>query len=201
MSEKQLITTLKSAGEHFFEQLNELKKNVPNLPTDKLAEGYKMLKPYEKAVTEFTKTVRNELIENRFKEIIPDEKGHKYISIPSGGRLKAEKRVKYELDQEKAIKYLRKKGLYDKATTVTRTITDVEGLISLVVTMLNTLKEFGCENVKELSSEFESYIATEVTVDEAKLEALVTLGELSADDLAEFYTEKISYALKVLKSR
>jgi len=188
---KDLVTVVVRTEKNI-RTLEDLKKELKSVETPKLVSGYLIVKDFANRVRKFTEAVREELLyggdENARKkefngrfftdDVETDEKGHRYLIGEDEKCLKAEKRVSLKLNEEKATKLLKEKGLYDSATDK-----QVVGVNVQVLDRLNELKEDlvkarldgFARQVEAILDEFEIV----ETLNEKKIEALVALEALS----------------------
>lgn len=207
---KDLVKVVKDTGGSL-SLLNDLRKELKEIPTPKLVTGYLMAKDYSNMVKKFVEAVREELLfetkesaeekcyDGRFFDdgVEVDEKGHRWITGEDGKVLKAEKRVSNLLDEEKAEEYLKRERVWEQATNESVVVIDdtvVSDLMQLRLQIVN-----GDESSwKYLAKLDEAIGKLEVRrkIDEKKVEALVVLGQISMDVLEQFYEESVVYALK-----
>jgi len=205
---KDLVTVVVRTEKNI-RTLEDLKKELKSVETPKLVSGYLIVKDFANRVRKFTEAVREELLyggdENARKkefngrfftdDVETDEKGHRYLIGEDEKCLKAEKRVSLKLNEEKATKLLKEKGLYDSATDK-----QVVGVNVQVLDRLNELKarlDGFARQVEEILDEFEIV----ETLNEKKIEALVALEALSGDEVEEMYDVDVTYALKEQKKK
>ena len=195
------------------ERLDDFRNQLQNVETSVLASGYIDVKNYESKVKAIAEVVRDELLYGqegskakgeylgRFFEgdVEEDDKGHRYIIGADGRVLKAEKRVTIKLDPEAAEAYLREKGLWEQAT-----VKKVVGVGTKVIDKLNALiekaeagKRIRPEDLKDVLDE----LVIEEELSEERLQALVALEMLDAEDDEQLHKVTTVYALKEDKKK
>lgn len=187
------------------EQLEAIKDRLPEIPTPELVTGFAMANTYSKRIGTFVDAVKKELVDNkqqsgRFLDYgEEDAKGHRYLEGVDGRELKAEKRVRSVMDAEKAHDVLEEKGLLEAALVTKRRCSDAEGVYQLAQAIADGKMTKAV--MQEKAEEILKRIEAETVVDEGKVEALVTLGDLNIDDVQALMNTTITYAVKEVKKK
>lgn len=193
-----LVTT--TAISRAMKQLDGIKDIVPSMPTQALGSAYVMLKPYENKMGEVIKTIRDEFVNTRFaeKNVVTDDKGNKYIPIDETTTLKSEVVQKIEFDEEKAFNLLAKHGLVEEGSNVTFELTDGAAMYKKITNLLQAFAPNVLDDVTEILGE---YITVIRKPDEAKMEALFTLGKLPVEDAESIVNIKETKRLTIKKEK
>lgn len=211
MQETRLVsfasTTRRVADE--IAQLEQIKEEIANLPTEVLADGYAQIKPFENTVKQVTEAIRKEFInrtdsggfEGRFfREDTPvtkdPKKGHLVYETPSGTKLQARRSVRVTVDEEAALDYLREKGIVEQGTDVTYTVKNPNAMRKLLMFLHEVLDE---EQKVEFMEHWREALEEKITPNVEKLEALVKIGIIPPEDIEQFMHETENYALYILK--
>lgn len=196
---EKVVRTGKGVGE-----LEELISSIPEIPTKELVTGFVMANTYSKKIDKFVTAIKKELVDNatqdgRFiQEGTADEKGHLYLEGVEGDvELKAEKRVYSKFDTVLAEEFLKAKEIYDNAVDVELVCVDVEAVYDFITKVAyGELDDLGAmAQAGKLLVAFEE----KKTVSQAKVEALVTLGQIEVQDVKNLMDTKIQYAVKGVK--
>ena len=194
--------------------LCNVKEKLPALPKEDIVDGYITIKDMSKKIDKITALVRDEVLTNRLEDFDEkDEKGHRYFN-GSEFDLKVEKRVSTKLNQIKARAFFEEKGLMHKVSDVQVSLSteEVQNLLR-AAGMLDTKPSILASifGVKAQSTDVEKaaiYLDKTVqsisqkgvvTINEDKISALISLEELSIDDIAHLYESSVTYALKEKK--
>lgn len=192
--------------EGFIHELYSSRKDLPSIPTEDLAVAFVKLKPCEKELKKFDDAVRKELLDNRLDDVkdTETEKGHRYFDTPTDYRVKAEKRTKLVLNKKLAKQKLEEMGMYGKVIEEKLVVLDPQKLVTLSKQLVEFQKEgilLSDEEVEEIDKDVESCYSTEEVINEEKLEALVTIGDIDIEEVTKWYVDKGTYAFKVEKKK
>lgn len=186
--------------------LDGFKKALPDVPTPTLVSGYIEAATFAKRVTGFVDAMKKELVDNvtetgRFLDKDNEDlvrvdpvKGHRYIETADGSKeLQAQRRVSVKLDAERAELHLKLLGLYDRAVDKIHSVSDVEQLYKRLAEIAEEHPDY--EGLQDLLSMF----TEKKVLSEEKVGALVALDEIEPEDLEEFVSENVTYALVLPK--
>jgi len=197
--------------------LESLKNELVYLETPNLVSGYMMVKDYSKKVEGFSQAVRRELLFGSgvgaqgyngrfFSDVLEvDKRGHRYLYGAHGECLKAQKRLTYKLNEQRATQLLRDKGLYKHVLDKCEVKVD-----KTVIDELNQLKDLldrvtnefapdsvpeGLKKALEKVNDIISMMDYEEKINKDHINHLEKLGFISAKEKDEMLDVKVSYAL------
>lgn len=208
---KSLVLYAENAGKSL-EQLEDLKAELANMPTDQVVSGYLGVKGLADRAKAFTEAVRAELLfaspeseksktyDGRFfKEGSEDAKGSRFLMGVEGvGKLKAERRLTVTLNPDRAVALLRERNLLQSAVDETVKI-DVDQLVSVVREAIEVLKHEGAGRMADDLTRVLDSGSVVQTLNENKIEALVALGHLDVNVAQQMYNTVETFALKETK--
>jgi len=214
---KNMLEVVKEA-ERGVKSLDDLKDQLPQVPTGDLVSGFLEVNDFKNNVKKFRDLVRDELIgdkkkdyeDGRFKNedsVEYDEKGNMYLTGVDGKKLKAEKRTKVKFDKKKAREVLEEKDMLQRGSELEVKVKNenfvgkLQDMQDNLLTVYKTIqdgrqKEILKEQLEVLAEVLADDIEAKIVPSEDKVEALVTIGELSTDDAHEMYDIQTTYAVK-----
>jgi hypothetical protein len=212
-----MLEVVKEA-ERGVKSLDDLKDQLPQVPTGDLVSGFLEVNDFKNNVKKFRDLVRDELIgdkkkdyeDGRFKNedsVEYDEKGNMYLTGVDGKKLKAEKRTKVKFDKKKAREVLEEKDMLQRGSELEVKVKNenfvgkLQDMQDNLLTVYKTIqdgmqKEILKEQLEVLAEVLADDIEAKIVPSEDKVEALVTIGELSTDDAHEMYDIQTTYAVK-----
>lgn len=214
---KNMLEVIQEA-ERGVKSLDDLKDKLPQVATGDLVSGFLEVNAFKNNVKKFRDLVRDELIgdkgndyeDGRFKNeesVEYDEKGNMYLTGVDGKKLKAEKRTRVKFDKNKARKVLEEKDMLQRGSELKVKVKNEEFVGKLqdvqdnLLTVFKTMKdgrqkEILKEQLEVLAEVLADDIEAKIVPSEDKVEALVTIGEMSTDDAQEMYDIQTTYAVK-----
>jgi len=184
--------------------IEDVKKELKEVPTRELVAGFIKVKDFHKKVKSFTEAVRDEIKDSRMfndENSRIDSKGHGYLEFPEG-TLKSERRVSAKLNEERAKKFLKENGILGvlESEYVLKMGSEDVKIFGAIVHALRRLDDVPTELIDWVEDLRDSIEVTE-RVNEEKLEATYTLGEIEEMEFLDLYDLKETYALKEVKKK
>jgi hypothetical protein len=190
------------------DSLEKLISRLPEVPTEELVTGFRLVNSYSKKMEQFVDAVKKELVDNKeqtgrfLTEGIPDEKGHLYLSGVEDDELKAERRVYAKFNEEKAAELLKEKGLFELGSDTVVDCKDPAHALDLVQEALEKLRNGeGVEDAIACMNELKDLFEVNYVASEPKVEALVALGKIDSSEVAQVMDVSIQYAVKEVKAK
>ena len=142
---------------------------------------WKQAREVEDILKKFMESCKKQMFSNAEEEGSKDDKGSVSMVYEDGKGYQKQARVSITMNTEKAISFLRSKGL--------------EELVSKRQTLPKTTDERYDTVVGIIAKENPSLLDTEEYVDEGDLESAIYDGKIESEDLDELVDKKVTYAL------